>query len=222
MQLFLLMLVRVPEVSSKVSFRNVGTPIDSALKVPKGFSAVIIAKVPGARGLVALPNGDLIVGTADTEVAIISNADGADSAGPVTVFATFPKQAPSSSPWPTNSGPQSVAFGSGYIFASTEKTIWRMVYKDGQKTGTPVNISSVRTGDIAPNSDGDVHLSTSVAVNGPTLYAAVGSSCDACKETDPTRATIQMMALDGTGMTLRARRWRNAIAFAIDPRTKAV
>ena len=85
-----------------------------------------------------------------------------------------------------------------------------------------MNISSVRTGSVAPNSDGDVHLSTSVAVSGQKLYVAVGSSCDACEEIDPTRATIQTMALDGSGMKLRARRWRNALAFAVDPKTKAV
>ena len=218
----LLALLIVTQVNSKMSCPNVGTPVDAALKVPKGFTAVIIAKVPEARGLVVLPNGDLLVGTGETEVKLVSHADGAHSAGPVTTFATFPKQDASSSPWPTNSGPQSVAFGSGYIFASTEKTIWRMSYRDGQQMGVPMNISSVRTGSIAPNSDGDVHLSTSVAVNGQTLYAAVGSSCDACAEIDPTRATIQTMALDGRGMKLKARRWRNPIAFAVDPKTKAV
>ena len=37
-----------------------------------------------------------------------------------------------------------------------------------------------------------------------------------------TRATIQTMALDGKGMKLRARRWRNPIALAVDPKTGTV
>lgn len=186
--------------------------IDAAVKVPDGFQYSIIANIPGARQLVALPNGDLIVGTHGTTVEIISNADGPQSAGPVTTFATFP----------TDYGTQGVALGDGFIYAATQKTIWRMSYKDGQKTGTPTNISSIRNGPIAPHSDGDVHRSTSVMVSDQTLYAGIGSSCNSCEEVDPTRATVQTMALDGSNMTLKARRWRNAIAFAVDPKTKTV
>ena len=187
-------------------------PINADVKVPDGFEASIVANIPGARQLVTLPNGDMIVGTHGTTVEIISNADARDAVGPVTTFATFP----------SDYGTQGVAFGGGFIYAATQKTIWRMPYKDGEKTGTPVNISSVRTGPIAPHSDGDVHRSTSVAVSDQTLYAGVGSSCNACEEVDPTRATIQMMELDGSNMKLKARRWRNAIAFAVDPKTKTV
>jgi glucose/arabinose dehydrogenase len=186
--------------------------INAAVKVPEGFQISIIANIPGARQLVTLPNGDLIVGTHGTTVKIISNADAPDAVGPVTTFATFPE----------DYGAQGVALGNGFIYAATQKTIWRMPYKDGQKTGTPVNISSVRTGPIAPHSDGDVHRSTSVIVSDQTLYAGVGSSCNSCEEVDPTRATIQMMALDGSNMKLKAHRWRNVIALAVDPKTKAV
>ena len=97
------------------------TPVNSALKVPRGFEAVVIANVPGARGLAALPNGDLLVGTGITEIKIVSNADGANAVGPTTTFATFPNPAASSSPCPTNSGPQSVAFGGDYLYVGTEK-----------------------------------------------------------------------------------------------------
>lgn len=185
---------------------------NGAIIVPDGFEATIIANIRDARDLVPLPNGDLIVGTKGTTVEIISNADGTDAVGPVTTFATFP----------ADYGPQGVALGDGFIYAATQKTIWRMPYKDGQKTSAPVNISSVRTGPIAPHSDGDVHRSTSVIVNDQTLYAGVGSSCNSCEEVDPTRATVQTMALDGSNMQLRARRWRNAMAFAIDPKSKTV
>jgi glucose/arabinose dehydrogenase len=202
------------------AYRRPGlSSVNSALKVPANFQAVIIGNVSGARELVALPNGDLIVGTTNTNVYIISNADDPDVVGPITIFATFPKQTTSGS---TDNNPEGVAYGNGYVFVSTEKTIWRIPYTNGQKTGTPLNISSVRTGIIAPNSDGDVHHSTSVAVSNSTLYAGVGSSCNACEETDPTRATIQTMSLDGKNMKLRARRWRNPIAFAVDPQTSAV
>jgi glucose/arabinose dehydrogenase len=56
-------------------------------------------------------------------------------------------------------------------------------------------------------------------VSGSALYVGVGSSCNACVETDPTRATVQKMALDGGGMTTQAKRFRNALALATDPST---
>jgi glucose/arabinose dehydrogenase len=186
--------------------------INADVTVPDGFQFSIIANIRGARQLVPLANGDLIVGTHGTNVEIISDAEAADAVGPVTTFATVPPDA----------GTQGVAFGNGYIYAATQTKIYRMPYQDGQKTGTPVQIASVRTGPISPHTDGDVHRSTSVAVSGDTLYAGVGSSCNACEEVDPTRASIQIMALDGSNMTLKARRWRNPIAFAVDPKTKAV
>ena len=142
------------------------SPVNAALKVPANFQAATIGKVSGARGLAALPNGDLLVGTGGANMYMISNADALDLVGPVTTFATFPIQSPSSG---ATLGPEDVAFDNKYIFASTEKTIWRMSYKRGQKTGTPISIGSVRTSSIAPHSDGDVHHSTSIIVSGQAL-----------------------------------------------------
>jgi len=80
-------------------------------------------------------------------------------------------------------------------------------------------IGSVRSGDVAPNSDGDIHTTSSVAVAGGKLYVGVGSSCNACTETDPTRATIQQFDADGSNMTTRATRMRNAIGLIANPDT---
>ena len=80
-------------------------------------------------------------------------------------------------------------------------------------------IAKVRQGGIPPGSDGDVHKTSSVAYGGGKLYVGVGSSCNACTEIDPTRATIQQMDPDGSNMATRATRFRNAIALAINPAT---
>ncbi len=184
---------------------------DPNLHVPAGFIASTIAHVGGARELAALPNGDLIVGTGGTTVAIVPNAESAGVAGAPATFATIAD------------GPaQGVAYGSGFVFVATQHGVYRIPYTTGAQSGTAAKIASVRTGSVAPNSDGDVHTTSSVGVSGSTLYVGVGSSCNACAETDPTRATVQRMALDGSGMTTQARRWRNPIAFATDPSTGAV
>jgi glucose/arabinose dehydrogenase len=184
---------------------------NAQLHVPAGFEARVIAQVGGARELAALPNGDLIVGTSGSAVAILPNAEAAGVAGSPSTFAMI-SDAPA----------QGVAYGSGYVFVASQHGVWRIPYTSGAHTGTPQQIASVRTGPVAPNSDGDVHSTSSVAVSGSALYVGVGSSCNACTEVDPTRATVQRMNFDGSGMTTQARRLRNAIALAADPSSGTV
>ncbi len=178
---------------------------DPALRVPSGFLISKIAQVGGARELAALPNGDLIVGTNGTTVAIVPNAESAGAAGTPATFATI-NEAPA----------QGVAYGAGFVFVATQFGVYRIPYSTGMQSGTPQKIASLRPG----GSSG--HTSSSVTVSGSSLYVSVGSSCNACAETDPTRATIQRMGLDGSGMTTQARRWRNAIGIATDPATGTV
>jgi len=173
---------------------------DPNLHVPAGFLISTIAQVGGARQLAPLPNGDLIVGTGGTTVAIVPNAESPGAAGTPATFATI-NDAPA----------QGVAYGGGFVFVATQFGVYRIPYSTGAQSGTPQKIASVRPGG---SSD---HTSTSVTVSGSSLYVSVGSSCNACVETDPTRATIQRMALDGSGMTPQARRWRNAIGITTDP-----
>jgi glucose/arabinose dehydrogenase len=170
-----------------------------------------IATVGGARELAALPNGDLIVGTSGSSIAIVPNAESAGAAGAPATFAALP-----------DSPAQGVAFGAGFVFVATQHGVYRISYATGARSGTPARIASVRTGAIAPNSDGDVHTTSSVAIGGSTLYVGVGSSCNACTEVDPTRATVQRMEIDGSGMTTQAKRWRNPIALATDPSSGTV
>jgi glucose/arabinose dehydrogenase len=76
---------------------------------------------------------------------------------------------------------------------------------------------------VRPSNTQSDHVTTTVAVAGGALYASVGSSCNTCQpELDDTRATIQRMELDGSGMTARARHIRNAIALAVNPATQTL
>jgi glucose/arabinose dehydrogenase len=173
--------------------------------VPAGFIVSTIAHVGGARQLAALPNGDLVVGTGGSTVAIVPNAESAGAAGAAATFATI-ADAPA----------QGVAYGGGFVFVATQHGVYRIPYANGAQSGTPARIASVRTSVTGG------HDTSSVAVSGTTLYVGVGSSCNACAETDPTRATVQRMATDGSGMRTQARRIRNPIALATDPATGTV
>lgn len=185
-------------------------PADARLVFAQGFYANVIAHVGGARELAALPNGDLLVGTTGSSIAIVPNADGAGVAGAPTTFIAL------------SEGPASgIAYGpSGSIYAATNTTIWRIAYTQGDRSESNASaISHVRTGPVSPTTDGDIHTTTSVAASATSVYAGVGSSCNACVETDPTRASVQQMNLDGSNMTRLATRIRNPIALTLNPAT---
>jgi glucose/arabinose dehydrogenase len=93
--------------------------------------------------------------------------------------------------------------------------VYRIAYRSGDREARekPQKIAGVRTG------GGRGHSTTTVVVSKGTLYASVGSSCNACDESDATRATIQAMTTDGKNMRARAVDIRNAIALAVQPAT---
>ena len=61
--------------------------------------------------------------------------------------------------------------------------------------------------------------STRTVVFGPdgSMYVSVGSSCNACDESDERRAAISRFAPDGSGYTRFAWGLRNAVGLAIQP-----
>jgi glucose/arabinose dehydrogenase len=195
--------------------QGMGGPTDSRIHLATGFASTTVANVAGARELAALPNGDLLVGTTGSDLYIVPNAEAAGAVGTPQPFVAL-----------GDSPAAGVAYGpSGAIYAATQHAIWRIAYHSGDRSepaSSIVKIADVRQGGIPFGSDGDVHHTTSVAVNATTVFAAVGSSCNACTEIDPTRATIQQMGLDGSAVTTKATRIRNAIGLAINPATNSL
>jgi glucose/arabinose dehydrogenase len=186
---------------------------NAALTVPRGFYVEAIATVGGARQLVAASNGDLLVGTNGNTISIVPNAESSGIVGAAKTFITLSDQPA-----------QGIALGAnGTLYAGTNTGVWAIAYQLGALSASSARkIAAIRTGSVAPNTDGDVHTTSSVITSGATLYVGVGSSCNACTEVDPTRATVQAMNLDGSGMHTFATRIRNAIAFTVDPATGTV
>jgi len=186
---------------------------NSALTVPSGFYVEAIANVGGARQLAAASNGDLLLGTTGTSIAVVPNAENDGAANAPKTLITLPE------------GPaQGIALGqNGTLYAGTNTGVWSIPYMPGALSApSATKIAAIRTGPIAPNSDGDVHSTSSLIASGTTLYVGVGSSCNACTEVDPTRASVQAMKLDGSGMHTYATRIRNPIAFTVDSATGMV
>jgi glucose/arabinose dehydrogenase len=170
--------------------------------VPGGFSIEVIARVSRARELVVTPNGDLLVGSLGRDVFVVPNAE--ERPLPASVFAHL-----------DDGEAAGLALAPGALIVGTTHGVWKIPYQPGDRVarGDAERLFSVR-----PGGDGG-HSTTSVAVAGDVLYASVGSSCNACNESDPTRATIQTASLTGAGLRPVAEHIRNAIALAVDPST---
>lgn len=171
--------------------------------VSSGFSMSRIATVDRARELALTPSGDLLVGTGGSDVYIIPRADGAGAAGTPHVYAHF-----------DDSPAAGVVFASSGIYVGTQFGVWRIPYKTGdQRARSLQKLTSVRTSGVARD-----HVTTSVAFTNGTLYASVGSSCDACQpDLDRTRATIGRV--NNGKYEIVADHIRNAIALTVNENT---
>lgn len=170
-----------------------------------GFTLETIANVPQARELAMAPDGSLFAGTSGGDIYIVRDSEGSHTSA--SIF-TSPGDAPAAG----------VAFANSTLYIGTQHAVWRVPYRAGQSraASSPQAIAHVRGGNPPAGSDGDVHSTTSVAASGNRVYAAVGSSCNACVETDSSRATVGIVR-DGR-YDVMAKRIRNAIALAIDER----
>jgi glucose/arabinose dehydrogenase len=174
------------------------------LTVAPGFIIERIATVEQGREITVAPNGDLFVGTSANSVYIVADAQG--NAAPAKVFVQL-----------ADHPVAGVTIDGERMYIGAQFGIYELPYRNGDRTprAQPRKIASVRTSGVARD-----HLTTTVAVANKRLYASVGSSCNNCDpDLDATRATIQQMDLDGSGMTPRAHRVRNAIALATNPQT---
>jgi len=181
-----------------------------ALSVPPGLHATVIATIPlGARELAFAPNGDLFAGTVGKDVYVVPNADGAGATGSVRLFAKL------------GDGPAAgLTFAPGALYVGTQFTVYRIPYVAGDRSARSGH-AVARVRGVRDRGD-DNHTTTSLAFTRGVLYASIGSTCDACKEANPLRATIQQMGVDGTRMRAKAVRFRNAIALAVNPATGAL
>ncbi len=188
--------------------RSVGKAQAAAtLNLPPGFTLETIAHVAEARELAVAANGDVFVGTGGDTVYVVPDAQAAP--GKPRPFVRVDDRPAAG-----------VAIAGGWLYVGAQFGVYRLPFSSGDRTPRelPRKIASVR-----PQGGSGAHKTTTVTIGGTTLYAGIGSSCNNCQpERDATRATIQQMQLDGSGMTPRAQHIRNPIALTIDPQTGAL
>ena len=183
------------------------------LNLPPGFAISIFAeKLPGARVLALDPNGTLLVSlTSQGQVVALpdKNDDGVADAV-ITVLDGLNK-------------PHVLAFGPGEkprLYVAETGRVAAFDYDPERLTAT----SEQKIADLPP---GGRHFTRSLRFLPGTrdrrLLISVGSSCDACEEEDPRRATILAVAPDGGGeLETFASGLRNSVFMAVHPRSKHI
>ncbi|MEH6665579.1 MAG: YbhB/YbcL family Raf kinase inhibitor-like protein, partial [Brevundimonas sp.] len=176
---------------------------DAALRVPDGFRVERFAEGLGnIRILAVAPSGD-VYATRRSEGDVIllrdQNGDGRADGAPRVVA--------------RRAGAHGLTIHDGRLYLATVNEVF---VGDIQPDG---GVSSLQLliGDLP---DGGQHPNRTLAV-GPDemLYISVGSTCNACAETNPENATLLRGSLDGKSRTIFASGLRNTIGFGWHPGT---
>lgn len=176
------------------------------LQVPEGFAIQVFARDLGhARMLEAAAGGGVYL-TRPNQGDVLRLADTNDD-GVADVQETVASGI---------AGVHGIALNNGQLYLATPTEVLRgTVGEDGSvSTPTPI-ITDLPDGGQHPNRT--LRFGTDGA-----LYISVGSSCDACAETNPEHATILRAQPDGSSRAIFARGLRNTIGFDWHPVTNAL
>jgi glucose/arabinose dehydrogenase len=101
-----------------------------------------------------------------------------------------------------------------YIYVSETGKLSYYIYKAGDTIPSSTETVIATFPDYGLDYKyGGWHLTRSIAFHNKKIYVSVGSSCDACIETEEIRATIVEMDPDGKNQRIYARGVRNAVGI---------
>lgn len=173
----------------------------SQLQAPEGFEISVFASgIAGPRMMLVVSEGVVLVSQPDdNSVLALRDTDG---------DGVVDESEPVASNMPLVHG---MALHEGLLYLAGENTIWTTEVEENGAFGTV----EVLVDDLP---DGDQHGRHTLAI-GPDgmLYVSVGSSCNACGETNEENATIMRMNLDGTERTIFASGLRNTLGWGWHP-----
>lgn len=184
------------------------------LNLPAGFEATIFAKLAVLPRMMAFdPEGNLYVSSSKSNQVLMvpdKNKDGIAEA-PILISSDFNR-------------PNGLSFIDNTLFVANQNGIVKLSKKNQQWSSPQPFISNLATGG---------HSVKTIKI-GPDkhLYINVGSSCNVCNESEPTRATILRYSITGKPAgaipvvgrhslpPIWARGLRNTQGFAWHPKTK--
>ncbi|MDB5225259.1 MAG: glucose/sorbosone dehydrogenase [Candidatus Adlerbacteria bacterium] len=179
------------------------------LMVPEGFSATIFARdVKGARVLVRDPKGALLVSqTSEGKVSALPDLNGDGQADRIVEVLSGLDQ------------PHGLAFicvqeDSCTLYVAETGALKAYAYDaDTYKATYQKTLATFPTG------SGHYTRTLLPAPDNKSLFVSVGSSCNACEESSPLRASVQSVNLETGVMTPVATGLRNTVFMALHPVT---
>lgn len=170
--------------------------------LPEGVTASVFAKdLVNPRMLVVSEDGTLYATRRSVgDVVMLRDDDGDGMADEPVTVASRP-------------GMHGIAFHGDQVYLATVKDVYRADVAEDGSFGALQRI-------INDLPDGGQHPNRTLLV-GPDdkLYVSVGSTCNACPETNPESATMLRAELDGSSRTIFASGLRNTIGFDWQPET---
>ncbi|HVJ39431.1 MAG TPA: YbhB/YbcL family Raf kinase inhibitor-like protein [Stenotrophomonas sp.] len=175
----------------------------ASLQVPSGFAVKPLATgLKNIRILAVAPNGDIYASRREQGDVLLlrdRDEDGQLDAPPQVVA--------------RRAGAHGLAIHDGKLYLATAKEIFHANIQPDGTLDEPVLL----LGDLP---DGGQHANRTLAFGSDgMLYVSIGSSCNACNETNPEHASLLRVAPDGKSRTIFASGLRNTIGFAWDPAT---
>lgn len=171
------------------------------IKVPEGFSVEVVGRDLGNTRMLAT-SGEHVYATRRTEADVIRMND-ADGDGIYEDFTTVAARP----------GLHGLHIHDDTAYLVTVNEVYTAPVNEDGSFGELKRI-------IDDLPDGGQHPNRTLAI-GPDgmLYITVGSTCNACAETNPESATILRAKPDGTSRTIFATGLRNTIGFGWEPTT---
>lgn len=189
------------------SMRAAPFNVERRLNIPTGFSIAVYARVPGARFLLALPDGGLLVSQpgAGQVTLLRPGAAGADPSA--SVFASG------------LASPHDLVLSGGFLYLAEETRVSRVAYTPGMTSAG--SLTPIVTG--LPG--GGNHKLKNIAVAGDDLYVSIASASNADPADlaqNPKRGAIYRYSAStpnqpATSGTLYAQGIRNAEGLAFAP-----
>jgi len=185
--------------------------VDLTLNLPKGYQISVAAQgLHRLRFMAKSPDGRLFC----TDMANTSD----NKIGCVYIFGDWDSAAKRFTRTTTYLGhlhnPNQVAFYDGYIYIAETGVLTRRLYHAGDSMPTSKPDTIARFPDYGLSYKyGGWHLTRSMDFHRHKLYVSVGSSCNACIETEGVRASIQEMNPDGSDKQTFATGLRNSVSI---------
>ncbi len=204
--LLILGFVLYQAISSRFNFRpTLGSGGQATLELPPGFEANVFAEgLAGPRFIAFGPDDNLYVAERGANrIVMLPDDDGDGLADSIRIFAEGLNQ------------PHSLVYHQDAWYVGLPNGIVRMddAAADGTLDLAPAMVASL------PDS-GSHRTRTVEFLPDGRMVVSVGSTCNACFEDDPRRATVLVYdGPEGTGEAIYASGLRNAVGLAIHPKT---